>query len=51
MNLQKIQELTKELMLIEKKMTKEEEKYKEKKELLQLEFEEKSDELTKYLNL
>lgn len=38
-------------MKIQDKMDKEEEKYKEKKELLQLEYEEKSDELTKYLNL
>lgn len=51
MDLDKIQELTKEMKNIQKKMEKEEQKYLDKKELLQLEFEEKSDELTKYLNL
>lgn len=51
MELQKIQDLTKEMLKIEEKMQKEKEKHNEKMELLQLEFEEKSDELTKYLNL
>lgn len=51
MDLQKIQDLTKEMQNIQKKMDKEKEKHNEKMELFQLEFEEKSDELTKYLNL
>lgn len=51
MDLQKIQELTKDMQNIQKKMDKEKEKHNDKMELFQLEFEEKSDELTKYLNL
>lgn len=51
MDLQKIQDLTKEMQLIEKKIAKENEKHNEKIELLKLEFEEKSDELTTLLNL
>lgn len=51
MDLQKIQDLTKDLQNIQKKMDRETVKHNEKMGLLQLEFEEKSDELTKYLNL
>lgn len=51
MDLKKIQELTKDMQNIQKKMDRETVKHNEKMELLQLEFEEKSDELTKYLNL
>lgn len=51
MNLQKIQELIKDMQKIQNKIENEKEKHKDKMLLLQLEFEEKSDELTKYLNL
>lgn len=49
MNLERIQELTKELQAIEKKINKETEKYKDKIELLQLEKEEKTEELRNYM--
>lgn len=51
MDLNKIQELTKDLQKIEKKMNSKKAKFNEEIEMLELEFEEKSDELTKYLNL
>ena len=49
MDLQKIEELSKELQAIEKKIKKETEKYNDKIELLQLEKEEKMEELRNYM--
>ena len=49
MNLERIQELSKELQAIEKKINKETEKYNDKIELLQLEKEEKTEELRNYM--
>lgn len=49
MDLQKIEELSKEIQVIEKKINKETEKYNDKIELLQLEKEEKMEELRNYM--
>ena len=49
MNLDRIQELSKELQAIEKKINKETGKYNDKIELLQLEKEEKIEELRNYI--
>ena len=49
MDLQKIEELSKEIQAIEKKINKETEKYNDKIELLQLEKEEKTEELRNYM--
>ena len=49
MDLQKIEELSKEIQAIEKKINKETEKYNNKIELLQLEKEEKMEELRNYM--
>lgn len=49
MNLERIQELTKELQAIERKINKETEKYNDKIELLVLEKEEKMEELRNYM--
>ena len=49
MDLQKIEELSKEIQAIEKKINKETEKYNDKIELLQLEKEEKTEELRNYI--
>lgn len=51
MNLDKIQELIKNMKKVEKKIESKTAKHNEELEMLQLELEEKSDELTKYLNL
>lgn len=49
MDLQKIEELSKEIQVIEKKIIKETNKYNDKIELLQLEKEEKIEELRNYM--
>lgn len=49
MNLDKIQELSKEIQVIEKKIMKETNKYNDKIELLVLEKEEKMEELRNYM--
>lgn len=51
MNLEQIQVLIKDMQKIEKKIESKKARHNEEMEMLQLELEEKSDELTKYLNL
>lgn len=51
MNLDKIQELIKDIKKVENKIESKKSRFNEELEMLQIELEDKSDELTKYLNL